>query len=531
MTARLALILCCALCGLLAAALSAPSAQAQDHQLTLWLVDNGDNGADYEDELVGLFGASYSGEHIVGVAGLGRLLEEQGLPIPRCFDGSAPCQDLHGAILEELGIGIVVGLRPQSDGSVEATAYDTAFREVQVLRTEGATTRAAMLRAVAELTGASGILEVESTPNGATVLLDGEAIGATPLRRTLAVGSYELTISEPGWVDLSERIEIVPGSTLRKNATLIRRQATLVVRSGTPNASVRVEGDERTYALNEEILVEPGERAVTVEAPGYDALSSTYRFTPGQEREVTATLMLSNEELTRRRIEEIRERPLMLQVGLHYGRFGSDWRNAQARDGGGDIACAVRPTTGECERATINAGGLNLELSYAWRLLELQAIGLSVRVLGMQDAAVDYRIDDLSSPLSHVRARRVHVRIAHVGVRHFFTEYIEAYGRGGFSLAFDRIVAEDLLNAIDGERRAFRRTGLQLEVRAGLRVHVNQLLYGYGEIGTSFELLHRGTRPSLGISLGAGINLSDPFGRRPSPPASEDAPSSLPAEL
>lgn len=535
MPARLAPTLCFVLLGVLLSVLRADGAHAQLRQHTLWLVEESEGGSDadraYEDELIEIFGTSYNDEHVVGVRGVARLLEQQGLPIPMCFDGTAPCQDLSGAMLDALNIGVVVSLRPQPDGSVDATAHDSTFTEIQRLHAEGDSTRDAMLRAVAELTGATGTLEVRSEPEGATVLLDGREVGVTPLRRTLAVGAYDMEIALPGWVSISDRVEIAPNSTVRRSATMIRRQATLIVRSGTPGAEVRVEGDDNIYGLDEEILVEPGERSVSVEAPGYDTLSSTYRFTPGQEREVTATLMLSHEELTRRRIEEIRQRPLMLQVGLHYGRFGSDWRNGRAADAGGDIECAIRPTTGVCERATANAVGLNLELSYAWRYLEVQPLGLSIRALAMQDAAVDYRIEDLGSPLSHVRARRVQLRLAHVGARHLFTEYIEVYARGGLSLVFDRIVAEDLLDALDEERRAYRRTGLQFEARGGIRFHINQLLYAYGELGVGFELLHRGTKPALGVSLGAGVNLPSPFAPPQSDSASTPGSESLPAEL
>jgi tRNA A-37 threonylcarbamoyl transferase component Bud32 len=92
--------------------------------------------------------------------------------------------------------------------------------------------------------GKPGFLRVTSTPRGATVRLDGVAIGDTTPAVIESPGGQERTLElslddhEP-W---TLRIAAVPGRTTPVRATLTQRKGRLVVRSTPPGAEVQVAG-------------------------------------------------------------------------------------------------------------------------------------------------------------------------------------------------------------------------------------------------------------------------------------------------
>jgi hypothetical protein len=62
------------------------------------------------------------------------------------------------------------------------------------------------------LEGTAGLLSIKSTPPGAEVLIDGRAIGHTPLLQvTLPPGSYELRVRAQGYMDDVSRIAVRAG--------------------------------------------------------------------------------------------------------------------------------------------------------------------------------------------------------------------------------------------------------------------------------------------------------------------------------
>ncbi len=69
------------------------------------------------------------------------------------------------------------------------------------------------LRVVVSFPPPRGTLSVRSTPSGAIVLLDGQAIGETPLsRRTIAVGAHRVTLRREGHVERTLPVEIADGT-------------------------------------------------------------------------------------------------------------------------------------------------------------------------------------------------------------------------------------------------------------------------------------------------------------------------------
>ena len=65
---------------------------------------------------------------------------------------------------------------------------------------------------------ASGVLDLRTEPAGATVLLDGRLLGASPLRVDVPAGSYSVTLRREGTADQIFPVQVAGGRTTRESA-------------------------------------------------------------------------------------------------------------------------------------------------------------------------------------------------------------------------------------------------------------------------------------------------------------------------
>lgn len=151
-----------------------------------------------------------------------------------------PCdrQTCYGRLRSELGVShlvratVVVKNRDYElslelinaeDGSVVVSSGDRCdicgLEEVgELLSSQGA-----LLRAKIDAMGAGpAILIVDSKPTGATVMIDGEVVGVTPIERSVIAGEHVLRVSSDGYVAEEREVNFVPGVTETINLELNR---------------------------------------------------------------------------------------------------------------------------------------------------------------------------------------------------------------------------------------------------------------------------------------------------------------------
>jgi hypothetical protein len=178
---------------------------------------------------------------------------------------------------------------------------------------------------------AVGILQVRSVPAGATVILDGEEHGRTPITlRELSNGPHRVRVSRDGYTVEERRITITtskPSSTL--DVRLVRDRAAAVPARGRTSPPVAAESKNRSTATGSSTTTAPaaslpsaaltvrskpagasvfvdgrlvgttplmisgltvGDRAVRIESQGYRAWSSSVELKAGMDNKVTASL-------------------------------------------------------------------------------------------------------------------------------------------------------------------------------------------------------------------------------------------------
>ena len=148
------------------------------------------------------------------------------------------------------------------------------------------------------------MLEVVSVPSGATVLLNGEEIGATPVsQREVTVGrGYQLVVSHPDFEPWQHAFEGAAGTTIREVAVLRPRRFEITVQTEPAGGQVWVDG------------VLHGEGPVTVDdlplgarlrlravIPGRGEETVTHVLSADASREITITVPQTEEAPTPRR--------------------------------------------------------------------------------------------------------------------------------------------------------------------------------------------------------------------------------------
>jgi TonB family protein len=147
----------------------------------------------------------------------------------------------------------------------------------------------------------SGSLKVTTDPDGASVFVNGEERGVTPLEvAALSLGSYEVRIARSGFEDESLHAELTPESPMTTLDVALRpvpkaeppkpQVAYLRIRSVPPGARVAIDGKDAGSTPLDKMKVEPGSRVVRLVQEGYLPWEDTVRARAGRTEAVEAVL-------------------------------------------------------------------------------------------------------------------------------------------------------------------------------------------------------------------------------------------------
>jgi len=128
-----------------------------------------------------------------------------------------------------------------------------------------------------KLQSSAGLLSVISRPRGATVILDGEMVGETPLAlEEVESGKHTIQIKKKGYSSVFRRLDTSDGSKGEVEARLPKTGASLVLRTGTDASNLTIQGmqlgPQATYKFGR---VERGRYHLVVSAPGMKTIDKT----------------------------------------------------------------------------------------------------------------------------------------------------------------------------------------------------------------------------------------------------------------
>ncbi len=141
----------------------------------------------------------------------------------------------------------------------------------------------------------TGSLHIETVPPGASVVVNGEARGTSPLDLTaLAVGNYEVRAELVGYNTASQTATIVADTpnlqlTLRLGRTA-PAQGSLEISSDPGGATVTVDGNPAGQTPIVDLKLKPGEHRVEVMGEGHEPWAGSVSIEAGKKARVAAVL-------------------------------------------------------------------------------------------------------------------------------------------------------------------------------------------------------------------------------------------------
>lgn len=146
--------------------------------------------------------------------------------------------------------------------------------------------------AIAEMQKLVGSLVLNQAPDGAEIKVGGKLVGRAPLKGPVFLdpGTHLVEVTLEGYEPLHTQVKVSSGVAATINAALTRIPAVLKIRCNAVDALVRVDGAE-LGGCPFEGKIEPGNRAVRVEAPGKVPFDKTVELKPGETAMIEALLV------------------------------------------------------------------------------------------------------------------------------------------------------------------------------------------------------------------------------------------------
>lgn len=139
----------------------------------------------------------------------------------------------------------------------------------------------------------TGFWVVRSQPTGAEVSVDGISVGKTPLTLTsLSLGRHQANIVLPGYKSKTVLFELPNRVPVVQEIELTSDSGGLSIESDPPGATVFVNNAEQgTTPLELDRLSAGQTQSVTLRMAGYEEVTRTFNFTPGQKESLQIKLI------------------------------------------------------------------------------------------------------------------------------------------------------------------------------------------------------------------------------------------------
>lgn len=199
------------------------------------------------------------------LSGCNRKKEEKKLPTITV--NSAPEQ---GASV--MMIGVDYGLTPAEIPDIPPGTYDVVLymeryrRAIKPITVTEAETQEFTI----DMEPITGTLSITTTPPGATVYLDGEAIGETPLpKKTLQVGDYSYLVQHPDYYPEEKKFTVEDNFNMEFDHKLRPMEAELSVFSRPSSANIWLNNIQQVEKTPAKFKLRPGQYLVSVHTAGY----------------------------------------------------------------------------------------------------------------------------------------------------------------------------------------------------------------------------------------------------------------------
>jgi hypothetical protein len=137
-----------------------------------------------------------------------------------------------------------------------------------------------------------GVLVLNTTPEGASVVIGNDYRGSTPLTiEGIEPGTYTVTFSRFGYAKLSTPVHVVAGETTEVTGTLLPLTGSLEITTSPPGAQVLLDTVNRGISPLTLANLTNGNHTMTIVNEGYVTTEQMVRIIPGRTTQITVMLV------------------------------------------------------------------------------------------------------------------------------------------------------------------------------------------------------------------------------------------------
>lgn len=143
-----------------------------------------------------------------------------------------------------------------------------------------------------------GTLRIITDPAGANIFVNGKATSSLEKGVMLEPGEYQVTIDQPGFIEIRERITVLSNQLVEKSYkldVLSKPKGMLQIITSPPGASVYANG-KPIGSSGQQITLEPGNYTIKVMLDGYLEITDQLEVLAGQLKERRYALALISTE-------------------------------------------------------------------------------------------------------------------------------------------------------------------------------------------------------------------------------------------
>jgi len=135
-----------------------------------------------------------------------------------------------------------------------------------------------------------GVLEIQSSPIDAAILINGVDKGTTPVTLSnLLVDDYQLTLSLPNHITVNKTVSVKENQTTKINEIL--KETSVSIKSFPSGASINIDGVSYGTTPNNTINLPQGTYSLILSLPNYNAISKNISISEGQVLNISETMI------------------------------------------------------------------------------------------------------------------------------------------------------------------------------------------------------------------------------------------------
>ncbi len=206
----------------------------------------------------------------------GALKGKTGEEVP-CLSGDARCADPTDAYVASLGFGrvmMIMGGQDEVGFKFKVASYDPRTGKSALATATNPVLEKALLGAVVKVFPASATLDVKSTPSGATVYVDDQKMGTTPLSTQVLPGEHVVRLDLKLHQGVEENLFIPIRGAATLDKLLEKVTARVIVTASPAGTSIAIDGQ----VLGKDRVdrgITPGDHTLRLTADGYKAYEQT----------------------------------------------------------------------------------------------------------------------------------------------------------------------------------------------------------------------------------------------------------------